>query len=100
MSERAVRYKGFLPSTLQDASLDIGPEVSAKRLPVITHRKREIYLILAATLLAFCMGIGGSFHFDDYSLFTDPIVTSPSGGLKVWTILQNRPITYMTFWAN
>ncbi|MCX6625984.1 MAG: tetratricopeptide repeat protein [Acidobacteria bacterium] len=57
-------------------------------------------LILAAALAAFGCALAGSFHFDDYSLFTDAAVTSPAGWLAVWSPLRTRPITYLTFWAN
>lgn len=50
--------------------------------------------------MAFGASVFGSFHFDDYSLFSDPVVTSPSGWLHVWEPLRTRPLTYSTFWLN
>ena len=35
--------------------------------------------LLLRVLLAFGSTITSSFHFDDYALFSDPIVTAPSG---------------------
>jgi hypothetical protein len=59
-----------------------------------------IILVLAGVLLAFGTSLGASFHLDDYTLFSDPAVTSPSGWLYVWHPLQTRPLTYFTFWLN
>ncbi len=59
------------------------------------------YLILFfVALLAFGGALGGGFHLDDYSLFANPSVTSPSGFWHIWTPLQPRPLTYLTFWCN
>jgi hypothetical protein len=44
--------------------------------------------------------VAGSFHFDDYSLFTNPAVTASSGPLELLRPLQSRPLTYLTFWAD
>lgn len=63
--------------------------------------RRNVRLwIVTATALAFCYGLIGSFHFDDYSLFSNPVVTSPDGWAEAWTPLQTRPLTYFTFWLN
>lgn len=64
------------------------------------YGKRSIYLVLLATLAAFGMGLRASFHFDDYSLFSDPAVTSLSGWWQVWLPLRTRPLTYLTFCVN
>ena len=50
--------------------------------------------------MAFGASVFGSFHFDDFSLFSDPAVISRSGWLQVWEPLRTRPLTYLTFWAN
>ena len=63
-------------------------------------RTRAIYVLLGVTLIVFGMGIAGSFHWDDYSLFTDTAVTTPSGWTEVWQWIRSRPLTYLTFWAN
>jgi tetratricopeptide (TPR) repeat protein len=57
-------------------------------------------LVLAAAFAAFSPSLGASFHLDDYTLFSDPAVTSPSGWWRVWRPLQTRPLTYFTFWLN
>lgn len=59
-----------------------------------------ILLIMAGALAAFGTSLGAPFHLDDYTLFSDPAVTSPSGWLYVWRPLQTRPLTYFTFWLN
>lgn len=68
--------------------------------PADKARDGAIYLVLFAALAFFGLGLKGSFHFDDFSLFSDPAVTSPSGWLEVWGPLRTRPITYLTFWLN
>ena len=68
-------------------------------LPENTTHK-ALYFLLIAVLLAFGIGLRGSFHFDDYSLFSDPAVTYPSGWWAVWLPLRTRPLTYLTFWLN
>ena len=40
------------------------------------------------------------FHFDDYAIFSDRVLTSPSGWTAVWALRQTRPLTYLTFWLN
>lgn len=47
-------------------------------------------MLLLAAIIAFGGCSWGSFHFDDYSLF--------SSGL--WRPLEIRPLTYATFWLN
>src|SRR5581483_9381361 len=61
---------------------------------------RERLLLLAAALLAFGASLGSGFHFDDYAIFTDPALTSSRGWLRIWTLRQTRPLTYLTFWLN
>jgi tetratricopeptide (TPR) repeat protein len=59
------------------------------------------YAVLTALVLsAFGASLSAGFHFDDYSLFTDPFVTSPDGWWQVWRAEQTRPLTYFTFWGN
>lgn len=57
-------------------------------------------LVVCLALVAFGTTLGASFHFDDYSLFVDPAVTSPSGWWQVFRVEQTRPLTYLTFWLN
>jgi tetratricopeptide (TPR) repeat protein len=61
---------------------------------------RARFLLLAAALAAFGASLGSGFHFDDYAIFSDPVLTSPWGWLQVWGWRQTRPLTYLTFWLN
>jgi tetratricopeptide (TPR) repeat protein len=61
---------------------------------------RARFLLLAAALAAFGASLGSGFHLDDYAIFSDPVLTSPSGWLGVWSWRQTRPLTYLTFWLN
>jgi len=61
---------------------------------------RERLLLIAGALVAFGGAAWGSFHFDDYAIFSDPVLTSPSGWWEVWGPLYTRPLTYFTFWLN
>ncbi|MDQ6759263.1 MAG: glycosyltransferase family 39 protein [Acidobacteriota bacterium] len=46
--------------------------------------------MILAVLLAFGASLAGSFHLDDYSLFSQDL----------WRPLELRPLTYLTFWVN
>jgi hypothetical protein len=61
---------------------------------------RARLLLLTAALAAFGASLGSGFHFDDYAIFSDPVLTSPWGWLQVWGWRQTRPLTYFTFWLN
>ena len=61
---------------------------------------RERLLLSACALAAFGWSLAGGFHFDDYSIFSDPVLTSPWGWLELWRPLQTRPLTWFTFWLN
>src|SRR5581483_4170435 len=61
---------------------------------------RARLLLLAAALAAFGASLGSGFHFDDYAIFSDPVLTSSGGWLAVWGARQTRPLTYFTFWLN
>jgi tetratricopeptide (TPR) repeat protein len=61
---------------------------------------RDRLILTAAALVAFGASLGSSFHFDDYAIFADPVLTSPSGWWEVWRPVQTRPLTYFTFWLN
>jgi tetratricopeptide (TPR) repeat protein len=61
---------------------------------------RARFLLIAAALAAFGASLGSGFHFDDYVIFSDPVLTSPWGWLQVWGWRQTRPLTYLTFWLN
>ncbi len=49
---------------------------------------------------AFGWSLAGSFHFDDYSLFSTHAVVAPAGPLDLLRPLQSRPLTFLAFWAN
>jgi tetratricopeptide (TPR) repeat protein len=57
-------------------------------------------ILLSATLLAFAASLWSGFHFDDYSLFSDPAMASASGWMEIFTLRQTRPLTYLTLWIN
>jgi tetratricopeptide (TPR) repeat protein len=61
---------------------------------------RERLLLLGAGAAAFGASLGSGFHFDDYSMFADPVLRSPMGWLQVWRLSQTRPLSYLTFWVN
>ena len=61
---------------------------------------RERLLLLGAGLAAFGASLGSGFHFDDYAIFSDPVLRSPMGWLQVWRLQQTRPLAYFTFWLN
>jgi len=59
------------------------------------------YAVLAAAVLAaFGASLTTGFHFDDYSLFGNPAITSPGGWLELLGPGQTRPLTYLSFWFN
>src|SRR5262249_12058784 len=51
---------------------------------------RQTLVLLFAAIIAFGGCLWGSFHFDDYSLFTG----------SLWRPFDIRPLTYLTFWVN
>jgi tetratricopeptide (TPR) repeat protein len=57
-------------------------------------------VVLVAAVAAYAPAALGTFHFDDYSLFSDPAVTSPDGWSQVWRLTQTRPLAWLTFWFN
>ena len=61
---------------------------------------RAPIVLVAGALLAFSPTLVSSFHFDDYSLFSDPVVASSSGWWEVFRLERTRPLTYLTFWLN
>ena len=61
---------------------------------------RAQIVLLGGALLAFSPTLLSPFHFDDYSLFSDPVVTSSSGWWEVFRLERTRPLTYLTFWMN
>jgi hypothetical protein len=61
---------------------------------------REPLALIVAAVAAFGLGVSASFHFDDYSIFSNPVLASSSGWWEVWRPLETRPLTYFTFWLN
>jgi len=61
---------------------------------------RDSLILLFLTLVVFGASLGASFHFDDYAILSDPILTSPSGWWQVWGPMQTRPLAWFTFWVN
>ncbi len=55
---------------------------------------------MVAALFAFGAAAAGGFHFDDYGLLGDSVITSADGWWRAWLPLQTRPLTWFTFWAN
>jgi tetratricopeptide (TPR) repeat protein len=51
---------------------------------------RQTIVLLIAAIIAFGGSLWGSFHFDDYSLFSTDL----------WRPFDIRPLTYLTFWMN
>jgi len=51
---------------------------------------RQSLLLALAAIIAFGGCLWGSFHFDDYSMFSRDL----------WRPLETRPLTYLTFWMN
>jgi len=63
---------------------------------------RTRLFLLGATLAAFGASLGSSFHFDDYAIFSDPVLAPMSGWREVaraWST-HPGPLTYFTFWLN
>ena len=51
-------------------------------------------------MVAFGWSLAGTFHFDDYSLWSTRAVVAANGPVELLRPLQSRPLTYLTFWAN
>ncbi len=61
---------------------------------------RARLLLLAGALAAFGASLGSGFHFDDYAIFSNPVLRSPWGWVGIWTLRQTSPLSYLTFWLN
>ncbi len=61
---------------------------------------RESLVLTFAVLVAFGLSLTAPFHLDDYSIFSDPALTSSSGWWQVWKPLETRPLTSFSFWLN
>ena len=61
---------------------------------------RNRLLLLGAALAAFGASLVSGFHFDDYAIFSDPVLTSSSGWMGIWALRRTQPLTNLTFWLN
>ena len=54
------------------------------------------YLVPPALIVVVLAAFGGTltagFHFDDFSLFVDPVITASSGWWEVWAPTRTRPL--------
>lgn len=57
-------------------------------------------LLVAAALLAFGGALWAPFQFDDFSLLGDPVLNSAGGWRQVFSAVQTRPLTFLSFWLN
>ena len=55
---------------------------------------------IALLALAFGATLTSSFHFDDYYMLEDPVVTEAWGWWDAFRLERTRPLTYVTFWLN
>jgi tetratricopeptide (TPR) repeat protein len=58
----------------------------------------QIALIVLAAALSFGASLQNEFVYDDYAIFSDAILQSPTGWWEVW-LTHTRPLTYFTFWT-
>jgi protein O-mannosyl-transferase len=58
----------------------------------------QIALILLAAALAFGVSLWHGYVYDDYAIFSDPLLFAPAGWCQIW-IERTRPLTYLTFRA-
>ncbi len=65
---------------------------------MITFRSPWVPFLVA--MIVFARAVQGTFHLDDYALLVDPAITSPDGWLDCFRLMQTRPLTWLTFWAN
>jgi len=56
--------------------------------------------IIMAALVVYLPVWNAPFHFDDFSLFTDPLVVGEELLDPLWSSDRTRPLTYLTFRAN
>src|ERR1035441_8985864 len=61
---------------------------------------RDRLLLLGAALAAFGASLFSGFHFDDYAIFSSPVLTSSSGWKAIWSLRRTQPLTDLTFWLN
>jgi protein O-mannosyl-transferase len=61
---------------------------------------RNRLLLAGAALAAFGASLVSGFHFDDYAIFSDRVLTQVSGWKGIFSPVQTRPLTYLSFWFN
>jgi tetratricopeptide (TPR) repeat protein len=61
---------------------------------------RATLLVCLAAGAVFSPALWGPFHLDDFALWNDVAVTSPSGWADCWRFGQTRPLTWFSFWLN
>ena len=87
------------------ARASVPPRPAARRgngglLASLAAFRWQAAALAAAVLLAYWNSLGASFHFDDWSLFSDPYVTGAGAGIELFRLSQTRPLTYWTFHLN
>jgi len=60
----------------------------------------EVWLVAALAIAVYSPTLAAPFHFDDFSLLTDPAVVLPDGPLTLLQPERTRPLAYLTFWLN
>ena len=61
---------------------------------------RDRLLLCGAALAAFGASLGSGFHFDDYGIFSDPLLASADGWKTLGNLARARPLTDLTYWLN
>lgn len=51
-------------------------------------------------MVAFGATLQAPFYLDDWAIFNDPVITSPSGWWQCFEMGQTRPLTWFSFWLN
>lgn len=60
----------------------------------------EVWVVAALAIAVYSPTLAAPFHFDDFSLLTDPAVVLPDGPLGLLQPERTRPLAYLTFWLN
>ena len=76
------------------APIGLGPSETGSGL--IVSGSVLVFLVLSA----YSAALDGSFHFDDQAIFLDPYIMAPNFGVKIFRLMQTRPLTFFTFHLN